>query len=74
MLKSFEELKDGFKRRILTEDFLDIKYISNMEGCTAIRPELQDWSVTTFDNDKMEIFLNFSNPIYVSSSDILDEL
>ena len=45
-----------------------------MEGCTAIRPELQDWSVTTFDNDKMEIFLNFSNPIYVSSSDILDEL
>ena len=47
---SFEELKDGFKRRILTEDFLDIKYTSNMEGCTSIVPELQDWSVITFDN------------------------
>ena len=45
-----------------------------MEGCTAIRPELREWSVIQFDNNKMEIFLNFSNPVYVSSSDLQDEL
>ena len=45
-----------------------------MEGCTSIRPELQDWNVILFDNYKIEIFLNFTNPVYVSSSDDQDEL
>ena len=45
-----------------------------MDGCTSIRPKLQDWNVILFDNYKMEIFLNFSNPVYVSSSDEEDEL
>ena len=59
---------------LFTEDFLEIKYTSNIDGCTTIRPDLQDWSIITFDNYKMEIFLNFSNPVYVSSNDLQDEL
>ena len=59
---------------LFTEDFLEIQYTSNIDGCTTIRPELQDWSIITFDNYKMEIFLNFSNPVYVSSNDLQDEL
>ena len=73
-LKSFEDLKNSFKRMLFTEDFLEIQYTSNIDGCTTIRPELQDWSIITFDNYKMEIFLNFSNPVYVSSNDLQDEL
>ena len=30
----------GYNKRFMAEDFLDIRYISNVDGCTAIRPEL----------------------------------
>ena len=73
-LKSLAELKSD-NLRLLKEDFLDVKFKSNLDGgCSPLAPDLVDWYVTKFDNDKMELFLNISNPIYVSSSDVQDEI
>mgnify|MGYP000925331417 CR=1 FL=1 len=69
-LKSFEDLNNEFSNnRMLQENFIDVKYNSNIDGCNPVSPELQDWYITSFDNDKMIIFLNMSNPVYVSSSE-----
>ena len=69
-LKSLADLKSE-NHRLLKEDFLDVKFTSNLEGgCSPLTPSLVDWYVTRFDNDQMELFLNISNPIYVSSSEV----
>ena len=66
-LKSLEDFKKEFgKKRKLKEGFFDIKYQGVKNGCTLIAPDLIDWYVTTFENDKIEIFLNISNLVYVS--------
>ena len=65
----------GHKKRQLTEGFIDISYINNNDGeCISTTPELIDWYITKFDNYKMDIFLNMTNPVYVSSGDIKDVL
>ena len=39
MLKSYEDLKIGYHKRMLIEDFLEIIYVNNNDGgCTPIRP------------------------------------
>ena len=58
----------------MSEQFLEITYVGEANGCTAITPELEEWFITSFENNKIEIFLNFTNPIYVSSSDEKDEI
>jgi hypothetical protein len=40
--------------------------------CAVRTPELVDWYVISFENDKMKVFLNMTNPVYVSSSDVQD--
>ena len=63
------------RRRFLSEDFIDVEYISNNDGsCSSIQPELVDWFVTDFDNKQMKLYLNISNPVYVSSSELSDEV
>lgn len=67
----------GSSKRFLKEEFLDISYVSNIDangGCSPLIPVLEDWYINEFTNTKMVVALNFSNPIYVSSGDIKDEL
>ena len=68
--KSMADLREGYDRRSLVEDFFLIQYINNIDGCTSTKPELIDWYVTEFGQDQMKIFLNITNPVYVSSSEI----
>ena len=73
-LKSLAELQFTYKRE-LSEDILEIVYINNQEGnCVPQTPKLDEWFITKFDSDKLEIFLNITNQEYVSSSDLQDEL
>ena len=45
-LKSLEDLKLEFGRK-LSEDFLDISFISKNDGeCSQLKPQLVDWFVT----------------------------
>ena len=73
-LKSYDQLTKEYNNgRNLGEEFLDIQYISNVDRiCVPTQPSLRFWYVTKFENTKMEIFLNMTNPVYVSSSDIPD--
>ena len=71
LLKTFKELN----QRRLSESFVDISYLSNVDNrCSSIRPAMKGWFVTRFESDKLQVFLNFTNPLYVSSSDISDEI
>ena len=73
-LKSLDELMQGTKRS-LKEDFLEITYVSHQEGnCTPLRPALVDWYISKFTNYQLEVFLNFTNPLFVSSSEVQDEI
>ena len=45
-LKSISDLKNENKR-LLKESFLDIEFISHLEGgCSPLQPKLVDWFVT----------------------------
>ena len=46
--KSMADLREGYDRRSLVEDFFLIQYINNIDGCTSTKPELIDWYVTEF--------------------------
>ena len=40
--KNYEELRSG---RILKEEFLEIVYFNNMDGCSTLKPSLKDWYI-----------------------------
>ena len=46
--KSMADLREGYGSRRLVEDFFEIQYINNIDGCSPIKPELIDWYVTEF--------------------------
>ena len=67
-LKSLEDFKNEFDKRKLKEQFFEISYLGQKNDCTSIVPELIDWYITKFENDKIEIFLNITNLVYVSQN------
>ena len=66
---------EGVKGRRLGEEILNISYKSNIDSiCVPTQPKLNNWMITAFENTQLKIYLNMSNPVYVSSSDIPDEI
>ena len=67
-LKTYLELTKGFNQRLLSEDFIDVEFINNNDGsCSKLKPRLENWYISEFDYRQMKIFLNFTNPVHVSS-------
>ena len=76
-LKSLEQLQNEFtnrKKRQLIESFFDIQFAASENACTQIEPKLIDWFVSKFDNEQIQVFLNMTNPVYVSQAKTPDEL
>ena len=69
LLFSLDDLHEKYTKRKLVESFIELEYHGNSYGCSPIEPYLLKWDIIDFDNDKMRLFLNMTNPIYVSSSE-----
>ena len=76
-LKSLAELMQGSKRNLKESSLLEINYKTMVEPngkCAQKIPVLVDWFITNFDNFQLEIFLNLTHPVYVSSEEERDQI